>query len=131
MWLSKTKSLALSVLLLAALFLPPLVSAEPTYQTGTLLGIEKKVKITPMTYVFEVVASYYETVTYELEIQVGEETYLTDYTPDIQPNGPLPTEWMIGQPIEVRTAKHRLFVKLSYGGEITTYIAHRTRTKSP
>jgi hypothetical protein len=84
-----------------------------------------------MTYVFEVVASYYETVTYELEIQLGEDTYLTDYTPDIQPNGPLPTEWKAGHPIEVRTDKHRMFVKLSYDGEITTHVAHRIRTKSP
>jgi hypothetical protein len=103
--------------------LPASLSAQPTYQTGTLLSIERKVKITPMTYVFDVVATYYETVTYELQIQVGKETYLTNYTPDIQPNWPVPSEWEANRPIAVRTAKHRLFVKLSYDGEIATYIA--------
>jgi hypothetical protein len=111
--------------------LPATLSAQPTYQTGTLLGIERKVKITPMTYVFDVVASYYETVTYQLKIQVGKETYFTDYTPDIQPNWPLPSEWKVNRPIAVRTDKHRLFVKLSYDGEIATYIARHANAESP
>ena len=110
--------------------LPATLSAQPTYQTGALLGIERKVKITPMTYVFDVVATYHETVTYELQIQLGKETYFTDYTPDVQPNWPLPSEWRVNRPIEVRTDKHRLFVKLSYDGEIVTYIARRTRAKA-
>jgi len=110
--------------------LPATLSAQPTYQTGALLGIERKVKITPMTYVFDVVATYHETVTYELQIQLGKETYFTDYTPDVQPNWPLPSEWRVNRPIEVRTDKHRLFVKLSYDAEIVTYIARRTRAKA-
>jgi hypothetical protein len=111
--------------------LPSVPFAEPAYQSGTLLGIEKKVKTTPLTYVFEVVVSYYETVTYELQIQVGHEVYYTDYTPDVQPNGPLPTEWKPNQTIQFRTDKHRLFVKLSYGGEIETFIARRERPRRP
>jgi hypothetical protein len=114
-----------------ALLLPSALSAEPTYQSATLLGIERTVKITPMTYVFDVVATYCETVTYELQIQVGKEIYLTNYTPDIQPNWPLPIEWKVNRPIEVHTDKHRLFVKLSYDGEIVTYIARHTRAKTP
>jgi hypothetical protein len=111
--------------------LPATLSAQPIYQTGTLLGIERRVKITPMTYVFDVVATYYETVTYELQIQVGKETYFTDYTPDVQPNWPLPSEWEVNRRIAVRTDKHRLFVKLSYDGEIATYIARHAHAKSP
>jgi hypothetical protein len=103
--------------------------AEPSYQSGTLLGIEKKVKITPLEYVFEVVASYYETVTYELKIQVGEQLYYADYTPNVQPNGPLPVEWTANRALGVRVEKHRLFVKLSYDGEIETFIARRERVK--
>jgi hypothetical protein len=121
---------AISAAWLIAL-LPATLSAQPPYQTGTLLGIERKVKITPMTYVFDVVATYYETVTYELQIQVGKETYFTDYTPDVQPNWPLPSEWEVNRPIEVRTDKHRLFVKLSYDSEIATYIARHAHAKSP
>jgi len=113
------------------LLLPSALCAEPTYQTGTLLRIERRVKITPMSYVFNAVATYYETVTYELQIQVGKEIYLTNYTPDIQPNWPLPNEWEVNRAIEVRTDKHRLFVKLSYDGEILTYIARHTRAKTP
>ena len=33
--------------------LPVTLSAQPNHQTGTLLGIERKVTITPMTYVFD------------------------------------------------------------------------------
>jgi hypothetical protein len=103
--------------------------ADPSYETGTLVGIERKVKVTPLTYVFEVVVSYYETVTYELEIRVGNRTYFTDYTPDVQPNGPLPSEWKVNLPIQFRTDKHRLFVKVSYDGEIETFISRRERQK--
>ncbi len=126
-----TSAFVLLALVFIAVLLPPVLSAEPTYQKGTLIGIERKVKITPLAYVFEVVASYYETVTYELQIQVGKHTYFTDYTPDIQPNWPLPGEWKVNHSIEVRTEKHRLFVKLSYDGEIVTYITRHTSAKSP
>ena len=111
--------------------LPATLFAQPAYQTGTLLGIERKVKITPMTYVFNVVATYYETVTYELQVRVGSEIYFSDYTPDIQPNWPLPSEWEVNRPLAVRTDKHRLFVKLSYDSEIATYIARHPHPKSP
>ena len=50
------------------LSLSPASIAQPSYDTGTLVGIERKIKVTPFTYVFEVVVSYYETVTYELQI---------------------------------------------------------------
>ncbi len=116
---------------LAFLVLPSASLAEPGYETGTLLGIEKKVKVTPLTYVFEVVVSYYETVTYELQIQVGNQIYFTDYTPDVQPNGPLPSEWKPNQTIQFRIEKHRLLVKVSYDGEIETLIARRERQRKP
>jgi hypothetical protein len=38
-----------------------------------------------------------------------------------------PGEWKVKRPIEVRTDKHRLFVKLSYDGEVVTYIATHAR----
>ena len=106
-------------------------NAEPVYQTGTLLGIEKKVKITPLSYVYNVVASCYETVTHELEIQMGDTIYYTDYTPDLQPDWPLADEWKVGNPVTVRLDKHRMFIKLSHDGEITSYIAHRKPVKAP
>jgi hypothetical protein len=119
-----------ALMFLTSLALLP-ASAEPAYQTGTLLGIEKKVKITPLTYVYEAVASYYETITHELEIAVGDTIYYTDYTPDLQPDWPLPEEWRPGNPLNVRMDKHRIFIKLSHDGEITTYIAHRKHVKAP
>ncbi len=111
-------------------FLPACV-AEPGYETGTLVGIEKKVKVTPLTYVFEVVVSYYETVTYQLQIRAGNQIFFTDYTPDVQPNGPLPSEWKPNRTIQFRTEKHRLFVKVSYDGEMETFIARRERQTKP
>ncbi len=116
---------------LAFLVFPSAALAEPAYETGRLLGIERKVRITPLTYVFDVVVSYYETVAYELQIQVGNQIYFTDYTPDVQPNRPLPSEWKPNQTIQFRTEKHRLFVKVSYDGEIETFIARRERQRRP
>ena len=121
----------LRVLFFLVLAGPATVPAQPIYQTGKMMGIEKKGKITPMTYVFEVVASYYEPVTYELQIQVGGDVYFTDYTPDVQPNWALPEEWKPDRDLAIRTDKHRLFVKLSYDGEITTYIARHGAAKKP
>ena len=126
---------SLKLALVCLLFLPFLPSSafasDPVYQTGTLVGIERKVKVTPLSYVFEVVVSYYETVTYELQLQVGNQIFFTDYTPDVQPNGPVPSEWKPNQPIQFRTDKHRLFVKLSYDGEIETFIARRENQRRP
>jgi hypothetical protein len=119
----------LVVTFLAVLLVPSVCLADPNYETGTLVDIEKKVKITPLSYVFEVVASYYETVTYVLQIRVGDQIYFTDYTPDVQPNGPLPSEWKPDQTIQFRTEKHHLFVKLSYDREIETFIARREHQK--
>ena len=116
---------------LALFVCPPASVAEPSYETGTLVGIEKKVRVTPLTYVFEVVVSYYETVTYELQIRTGNQIYFTDYTPDVQPNGPLPSEWKPNRTIQFRTEKHRLFVKVSYDGEMETFIARRERKRKP
>ncbi len=101
------------------------------YQAGTLVSIDKKVKIIPIDYIYETVVSYYETVTYELQIRVGGDIYFANYTPEVQPNWPLPSEWGPNQPIQLRLEKHRLFVKLKSDGEITTFIAHHTRAKSP
>jgi hypothetical protein len=114
--------------LLLAVFCAPISEAEQNYQKGTLLGINKKMQITPLEYVFNVVAAYYETVTYELQIKVSNEVYYSDYTPEIQPNGPLPTEWQPGRQLEVRPEKHRLYVKLSYDGDVETLIARHTKT---
>jgi len=128
--LNHKSSVAFCMIWFIVLLLPS-VNAQPAYQTGTLLGIERRVKITPLSYVFDVVATYSETVSYELQIRLGKETYFTDYTPDVQPNWPLPNEWQVNRPIEARTDKHRLFVKLSYDGEVMTYIARHARTKAP
>jgi len=53
----------------------------------------------------------------------------TDYTPDVQPNGPLPTEWKPNQTIQFRTDKRRLFVNVSYDREIETFLARRDRPR--
>jgi len=66
-----------------------------------------------------------------LQIQVGNQIYFTDYTPDVQPNGPLPSEWKPNQTIQFRIEKHRLLVKVSYDGEIETLIARRERQRKP
>jgi len=105
--------------------------AKAEYQAGTLVSIEKKVKITPIDYIYETVVSYYETVTYELQIRVGNDVYFTDYTPGVQPNWPLPSEWKPNVPVQLRLEKHRLLVKLKLDGEIVTYINRRSHTKSP
>jgi hypothetical protein len=104
--------------------------AASDYESGTLVAIKKNVKITPIDYIYETVVSYYETVTYELQIRVGNETYFSRYTPEIQPNWPLPQEWQPNASIQFRRDKRRLIVKLSHDGEVTTYIAGHERAKT-
>ncbi len=123
------RSSALCVVLFSLFLQAGLAKTE--YQSGTLVAIEKTTKITPIDYIYETVVSYYETVTYELQIRVGGDTYFAKYTPEVQPNWPLPSEWGPDQPIRLRLEKNRLFVKLKLDGEITTFIAHHSRAKSP
>jgi len=108
-------------------FLSSLVFAEHPYGTAVLLEIQKKIATVPRSYLWDVVVTYSETETYELPIRMGNETYITDYTPIIQPSA-LPVEWKIGQPIEVRLEKRKMFLKTSYG-EIMTYIVRRTKVR--
>lgn len=103
------------------------VFADPAYQPGTLLAVEKKVELTPASWLWDTVVTYHETVRYELRIQLKDDTCLAEYQPLVQPTGILPTEWRPGGVLQVRLAKHLLFVKLSYGEEIETRLLRCAR----
>jgi len=94
--------------------------SEPIWQTGTLQAVEKKVESTPRTYLWDVVVTSTDVITYRLQIRTGDQTYVADYTPDIQPSG-LPAGWQLGQALKLRVEKKQMIIKTSYG-EITTYI---------
>lgn len=116
---------------LIALALALNVRAEPNYQTGTFLEIEKKVEYTPRSWLWDTVVTYSETVSYQLHIQLGNQTYVSEYVPLIQPTGPLPTAWKAHRPLELRVAKHNIFIRLPYDGEIETRIIRRVGPKLP
>ena len=97
--------------------------SESVWQSGTLEAVEKKVESTPRTYLWDVVVTSTDVVTYRLQIRTRDQTYITDYTPEIQPSD-LPAGWQLGQALKVRVEKKQMVIKTSYG-EITTYI--RTR----
>ena len=96
------------------------VIAAPVWQSGTLLKIEKKVESTPRTYVWDVVVTSTDVTTYRLHIRVDGRTYVTDYSPEIQPSS-LPSGWEEGRLLKVRVEKQQMFIRTSYG-EVTTYI---------
>jgi hypothetical protein len=86
-----------------ATLLISLCVAEPSYRPGTLLAIEKKVETTPTMWLWDTVVSSYDTVRYDLRVQIGNQEFLTEYIPEIQPNGPLPGEWTPDRQISART----------------------------
>ena len=57
--------------------------------------------------------------------------YQTATLLNVQPDGPIPTEWKSGNQLDIRIQKHALFVKLSYDGEIETHIKGRHAAKNP
>ena len=97
--------------------------ATPSWTIGTLLKVEKRVESTPRTYVWDVVVTSTDVITYRLHVRVGQQVYVTDYTPDVQPSG-LPASWQVGNALRIRVEKPRLFIRTTYG-EITTYIRGR------
>jgi hypothetical protein len=115
--------LAVALVVVFEAFFPVLLRAEPVWQTGILEQIEKKVESTPRTYVWDVVVTSTDVVTYRLHLRIGNRTYVTDYTPEIQPSS-LPTGWEMGRPLQLRFEKERLLIRTSYG-EITTYVRSR------
>jgi hypothetical protein len=115
--------------LFATLLLSATCIAEPIYRSGTLLGIDKKVETTPTMWLWDTVVSSYDTVRYDLRVQVGNQMFITEYIPDIQPNGPLPGEWTPDRQINIRTDKGKMYIKLSYDGEIETHILKRRGPK--
>ena len=94
----------------------------PSYQSGTLLSIDQQVVRTPLSYTFDVVASFYETATYRMEVRVGKQTYTVEYAPPVQPDGPLPRDWVVKAPVQVRVEKRDLIFKLASGRELATRI---------
>ena len=101
-----------------------LVSAQPVWQTGTLQAVEKKVESTPRTYLWDVVVTSTDVITYRLHIRIDHRIFVADYTPEIQPSS-LPVSWEMGRPLQLRVQKDLLIIKTSYG-EITTYIRDRS-----
>lgn len=104
-------------------FFPVPLSAKPVWQTGILEQIEKRVESTPRTYVWDVVVTSTDVVTYRLYIRIGNRVCVTDYTPEIQPSS-LPAGWQRGRQLQLRVEKGQLLIRTSYG-EITTYLRSR------
>lgn len=94
--------------------------AQPAWHMGTLQSVETKVESTPRTYLWDVVVTSTDVITYRLQIMAGSKTYVTDYTPEIQPSA-LPAGWEVGRVLQVRQEKGRLLINPSFG-ELTTYI---------
>ena len=101
-----------------------LLAAQPVWQNGTLEAVEKKVESTPRTYVWDVVVSSTDVITYRLHIRINHKMFVADYTPEIQPSS-LPASWERGRPLQLRVQKDLLIIKTSYG-EIATYIRDRS-----
>jgi len=114
-------------LLLFFLVLTPFVWAQPSYQAGTLMNIEKHTDYIPQVWHWDTVVVFRTEVKYQLKVRLANDTYLTEYIPDIQPNGPIPSEWKNDKPLEGRIEDHSLFIKLSYGPEIETHIVRRLK----
>ena len=111
---------------LLALSMPYVTAdAEQLYQPATLLSVEKNVQSTPMSWVWDTVATWSDTVRYDLRIRVGGQVLTAQYVPDVQPYGPIPEEWKPNRPLQVRTDKRAVFIKLSYDGEIKAHILKR------
>ena len=117
------------LLVIAMITVPALcaLSAESSYQAGTVLSIEKHVEVTPLEYVFEVVAASYETVTYRLKIRADTGIYEADYAPDVQPDGPLPSEWKPGASVQFRIEDRQVIFQLASGREITARLTGRRK----
>jgi hypothetical protein len=115
--------------LVTAIILPACVfSAEDLPHAGMLLSIEKHVEVTPLEYVFEVVAASYDTVTYRLRIRAGAEVYDAEYAPDVQPDGPLPSEWRAGADIQFRIKNRQVIFTLASGREIVARLVGRHKS---
>ena len=112
-----------AALFLVVLLHPGLLTAQPTWQAGTLVSVEKKVESTPRTYLWDVVVTSTDVITYRLQVRVGNSTYTSDYTPEIQPSE-LPSGWKPGVRLDVKVEKSRMFIRTTYG-ELTSYIRDR------
>jgi hypothetical protein len=105
--------------------------SQANYLAGTLIDIQKNVETTPRVWLWNTVVAASETVRYQLRIRVGNQIYVSEYVPLIQPDGGLPVSWKPNSALELRIEKHSLFVRLSYGGEIETRIMKHEAEKVP
>ena len=114
-------------LLLLFVSLTVLLFAQPAYQSGTLVNIEKHTDSIPQVWHWDTVVAFRTLVKYHLRVRLGNNTYLTEYVPDVQPNGPIPAEWTNDKPVEARIEDHSLYIRLSCGREIETHIVKRLK----
>src|SRR5439155_26118059 len=122
--------LRISTAVIIAILLPTAARSD-AYVQGTLLAIHTKVRTTPISWLWNTVVTSYDTVRYDLRIWAGNQIYIAEYLPLIQPDGPLPTEWQTGRPISFRIEKRQLVIKLSYGNEIRTNLLRHEPAHSP
>jgi hypothetical protein len=98
---------------------------EASYAAGTLQQIQKQVVETPSLYLWNTVVTRTQIVSYRLQVQSGNEVFVGEFTPVIQPSD-APIEWTPGSKVRVRFAKGKMYVKTSYGEVTTQVVGHRS-----
>lgn len=135
------KTFFLSFLIMAgflSLAWPPLLSAKnnvpKSYDTGKLLDIQESKETRVVSYNTTknkngstVTTPVMDTVKlYDISVKVGDMTYVGRYEPtwsfSKRPN------WVIGDPIEVRIDKDKMYIKKSDGKELKTKVIKRIRS---
>jgi hypothetical protein len=120
---SRRRLLETTLPLIAAVLLLASLAGAETYRQGTVLKIEPHVTQSTVHKATDA-APPPTAATYEITVQLGDTVYVGRYQ---RASDYLPSNWVVGQPVEMRVGKHRhrIYLKDVSGKEVALVILTR------
>jgi hypothetical protein len=120
----KNSNLIIFLFIFLSLFIMPLMAKDEAYQKGKLQDVDSKQYLR----VVDGTGKTYDV--YFLSIKVDGITYTGSYKPSLLLRRERPTEWIVGDAVDVRfnDKKTKMYLKKSNGGELTIKITKKVRS---
>jgi hypothetical protein len=119
----KLGTAALTLTAVLGALLAPLSAIEQSYATATLRGVQKKYHDHVLYYVYNTPVMR-EDPYFEVSVQLGDTVVVGEYTPRYD-GEPLPDNWKVGEPVQVRLEKHYIHLQRSNGTDVKFLISDR------
>jgi hypothetical protein len=123
----KLGTAALTLAVVLGVFLAPLPAIEQSYATATLRSVQKKYHDQVLYYLYNTPIMR-EDPYFEVSVQLRDIVVVGEYTPRYE-GEPLPDNWKVGEPVEVRLEKHYIYLQRPNGSDVKFLISDQYTPK--